>query len=127
MRPACGEGENAWDSALESRQGRTEEERTQCLSWGHSPQRADGLDPSLSPTQPSLPPSHSMVSDGTVAIFISLVMFIVPSKIPGLTQDPSKHLAWGWGGSPACRHIAFYHIWQEPAKPRGWGDLPRMW
>ncbi|XP_019502500.1 PREDICTED: solute carrier family 13 member 2 isoform X2 [Hipposideros armiger] len=33
---------------------------------------------------------ESAVSDGTVAIFISLIMFIVPSKIPGLTQDPEK-------------------------------------
>ncbi|KAK2493795.1 hypothetical protein MC885_021092 [Smutsia gigantea] len=33
---------------------------------------------------------NSMVSDGTVAIFISIIMFILPSKIPGLTQDPGK-------------------------------------
>ncbi|XP_006532711.1 solute carrier family 13 member 2 isoform X3 [Mus musculus] len=33
---------------------------------------------------------QSMVSDGTVAIFISLIMFIIPSKIPGLTEDPKK-------------------------------------
>ncbi|KAL6047573.1 hypothetical protein STEG23_007684, partial [Scotinomys teguina] len=33
---------------------------------------------------------QSMASDGTVAIFISLVMFIMPSKIPGLIQDPQK-------------------------------------
>lgn len=33
---------------------------------------------------------QSMASDGTVAIFISLVMFIIPSKIPGLMQDPKK-------------------------------------
>ncbi|XP_003416996.3 solute carrier family 13 member 2-like [Loxodonta africana] len=33
---------------------------------------------------------ESMLSDGTVAIFISIVMFIVPSKIPGLTQDPEN-------------------------------------
>ncbi|KAI5193442.1 solute carrier family 13 member 2 [Manis pentadactyla] len=33
---------------------------------------------------------NSMVSDGTVAIFISIIMFILPSKIPGLTQDPEK-------------------------------------
>ncbi|XP_045692811.1 solute carrier family 13 member 2 [Phyllostomus hastatus] len=32
----------------------------------------------------------SIVSDGTVAIFISIIMFIVPSEIPGLTQDPEK-------------------------------------
>ncbi|XP_077021411.1 solute carrier family 13 member 2 [Tamandua tetradactyla] len=32
----------------------------------------------------------SMVSDGTVAIFISVILFIVPSKIPGLTQDPGN-------------------------------------
>uniref|UniRef100_K9ILM2 Putative na+/dicarboxylate na+/tricarboxylate and phosphate transporter n=1 Tax=Desmodus rotundus TaxID=9430 RepID=K9ILM2_DESRO len=32
----------------------------------------------------------SIVSDGTVAIFISIIMFIMPSKIPGLTQDPGK-------------------------------------
>ncbi|XP_006184984.1 solute carrier family 13 member 2 [Camelus ferus] len=32
----------------------------------------------------------SMPSDGTVAIFIAVIMFIVPSKIPGLTQDPGK-------------------------------------
>ncbi|KAL1779570.1 solute carrier family 13 member 2 [Sigmodon hispidus] len=32
----------------------------------------------------------SMASDGTVAVFISLIMFIIPSKIPGLTQDPQK-------------------------------------
>ncbi|XP_037018801.2 solute carrier family 13 member 2 [Artibeus jamaicensis] len=33
---------------------------------------------------------NSIVSDGTVAIFIGLIMFIVPSKIPGLTQNPGK-------------------------------------
>ncbi|KAF5916135.1 hypothetical protein HPG69_003210 [Diceros bicornis minor] len=33
---------------------------------------------------------ESMVSDGTVAVFISIIMFIMPSKIPGLTQDPRK-------------------------------------
>ncbi|XP_054429178.1 solute carrier family 13 member 2 isoform X2 [Pteronotus mesoamericanus] len=33
---------------------------------------------------------ESIVSDGTVAIFISIIMFIVPSKIPGLTQDPGN-------------------------------------
>ncbi|KAM4843883.1 solute carrier family 13 member 2 isoform 2-T2 [Thomomys bottae] len=33
---------------------------------------------------------ESMASDGTVAIFISIIMFIMPSKIPGLTQDPDK-------------------------------------
>lgn len=33
---------------------------------------------------------ESMVSDGTVAIFISIIMFIMPSEIPGLTQDPNK-------------------------------------
>ncbi|XP_004450007.1 solute carrier family 13 member 2 isoform X2 [Dasypus novemcinctus] len=33
---------------------------------------------------------NSMVSDGTVAIFISILLFIVPSKIPGLTQDPEN-------------------------------------
>ncbi|XP_004385434.1 solute carrier family 13 member 2 [Trichechus manatus latirostris] len=33
---------------------------------------------------------ESMLSDGTVAIFISIIMFIVPSKIPGLTQDPEN-------------------------------------
>ncbi|XP_029783814.1 solute carrier family 13 member 2 [Suricata suricatta] len=33
---------------------------------------------------------ESMVSDGTVAIFIGIIMFLVPSKIPGLTQDPEK-------------------------------------
>nr|XP_044601666.1 solute carrier family 13 member 2 isoform X3 [Equus asinus] len=32
----------------------------------------------------------NMVSDGTVAIFIGIVLFIVPSKIPGLTQDPRE-------------------------------------
>ncbi|XP_045343906.1 solute carrier family 13 member 2 isoform X1 [Leopardus geoffroyi] len=32
----------------------------------------------------------SMASDGTVAIFIGIIMFLVPSKIPGLTQDPDK-------------------------------------
>lgn len=72
-------------------------------------------------------PLHSMVSDGTVAIFISLVMFILPSKIPGLTQDPSKHLPWGREGDPAapvCRYIALNHIWQEPAKFL-LGDLPK--
>lgn len=45
------------------------------------------------PVSPSPPfPARSMVSDGTVAIFISIIMFIMPSEIPGLTQDPSKHL-----------------------------------
>ncbi|XP_004605084.2 solute carrier family 13 member 2 [Sorex araneus] len=33
---------------------------------------------------------NSMVSDGTVAIFISIILFIVPSQIPGLTQDPAN-------------------------------------
>ncbi|XP_037350001.1 solute carrier family 13 member 2 [Talpa occidentalis] len=33
---------------------------------------------------------QSMVSDGTVAIFISIIFFIVPSKIPGLTEVPGK-------------------------------------
>nr|KAF6458819.1 hypothetical protein HJG63_017673 [Rousettus aegyptiacus] len=31
----------------------------------------------------------SLVSDGTVAIFVGMIMFIMPSKIPGLTQDPA--------------------------------------
>ncbi|XP_002748300.1 solute carrier family 13 member 2 [Callithrix jacchus] len=33
---------------------------------------------------------ESMLSDGTVAIFIGIIMFIVPSKFPGLTQDPEN-------------------------------------
>ncbi|KAG8520154.1 Solute carrier family 13 member 2 [Galemys pyrenaicus] len=33
---------------------------------------------------------ESIVSDGTVAIFISIILFIVPSKIPGLTEVPGK-------------------------------------
>lgn len=33
---------------------------------------------------------QSMASDGTVAIFISMILFIMPSKIPGLTQDPDN-------------------------------------
>ncbi|XP_075415731.1 solute carrier family 13 member 2 [Tenrec ecaudatus] len=33
---------------------------------------------------------ESMLSDGTVAIFIGIVLFIVPSKFPGLTQDPEN-------------------------------------
>ncbi|XP_028691968.2 solute carrier family 13 member 2 isoform X3 [Macaca mulatta] len=33
---------------------------------------------------------ESMVSDGTVAIFIGVIMFIIPSKFPGLTQDPEN-------------------------------------
>nr|XP_012805613.2 solute carrier family 13 member 2 [Jaculus jaculus] len=33
---------------------------------------------------------QSMASDGTVAIFISMIMFMMPSKIPGLTQDPEN-------------------------------------
>ncbi|XP_041521023.1 solute carrier family 13 member 2 [Microtus oregoni] len=33
---------------------------------------------------------QSLASDGTVAIFIGLIMFFIPSKIPGLTQDPNK-------------------------------------
>uniref|UniRef100_A0A8C4LVT3 Solute carrier family 13 member 2 n=1 Tax=Equus asinus asinus TaxID=83772 RepID=A0A8C4LVT3_EQUAS len=32
---------------------------------------------------------ESMVSDGTVAIFIGIVLFIVPSKIPGLKAPPA--------------------------------------
>ncbi|XP_037665960.1 solute carrier family 13 member 2 isoform X2 [Choloepus didactylus] len=32
----------------------------------------------------------SMVSDGTVAMVISMILFIMPSKIPGLTQDPGN-------------------------------------
>lgn len=105
-------GGTAGDSALESKErkagGKGVEEGT---GW-------PGLSPSmlmvgtfLCPLL-NLPfyPSHSMASDGTVAIFISLIMFIIPSKIPGLTQNPSKHMAWGWEGSPeapACRYIAY--------------------
>ncbi|XP_005402809.1 PREDICTED: solute carrier family 13 member 2 [Chinchilla lanigera] len=33
---------------------------------------------------------ESLPSDGTVAIFIGIILFIVPSKIPGLTQDPEN-------------------------------------
>lgn len=33
---------------------------------------------------------NSMASDGTVAIFIGIILFLVPSKIPGLTQDPEN-------------------------------------
>ncbi|XP_023039652.2 solute carrier family 13 member 2 isoform X3 [Piliocolobus tephrosceles] len=33
---------------------------------------------------------ESMVSDGTVAIFIGVIMFVMPSKFPGLTQDPEN-------------------------------------
>ncbi|XP_036197922.1 solute carrier family 13 member 2 isoform X1 [Myotis myotis] len=33
---------------------------------------------------------ESIVSDGTVAIFMGIIMFIVPSKIPGLTPNPEK-------------------------------------
>ncbi|XP_032176692.1 solute carrier family 13 member 2 isoform X1 [Mustela erminea] len=33
---------------------------------------------------------NSMASDGTVAIFIGVILFLVPSKIPGLTQDPEN-------------------------------------
>ncbi|XP_011523755.1 solute carrier family 13 member 2 isoform X4 [Homo sapiens] len=33
----------------------------------------------------------NMVSDGTVAIFIGIIMFIIPSKFPGLTQDPVEN------------------------------------
>uniref|UniRef100_A0A8C6C3Z3 Solute carrier family 13 member 2 n=1 Tax=Monodon monoceros TaxID=40151 RepID=A0A8C6C3Z3_MONMO len=33
---------------------------------------------------------NSMPSDGTVAILIGVILFIVPSKIPGLTQEPGK-------------------------------------
>lgn len=51
-----------------------------------------------------------MVSDGTVAIFISLLMFILPSKIPGLTQDPGKHLPRGWEGSPATPRPQVYSL-----------------
>ncbi|XP_036124932.1 solute carrier family 13 member 2 [Molossus molossus] len=36
------------------------------------------------------PNGASLVSDGTVAIFISIIMFMVPSKIPGLTRDPEN-------------------------------------
>uniref|UniRef100_A0A8C3W450 Solute carrier family 13 member 2 n=1 Tax=Catagonus wagneri TaxID=51154 RepID=A0A8C3W450_9CETA len=32
----------------------------------------------------------TMTSDGTVAMLIAVIMFIVPSKIPGLTQKPGK-------------------------------------
>nr|KAF6458822.1 hypothetical protein HJG63_017673 [Rousettus aegyptiacus] len=32
----------------------------------------------------------NLVSDGTVAIFVGMIMFIMPSKIPGLTQDPER-------------------------------------
>lgn len=64
-------------------------------------------------------PTHSMVSDGTVAIFISIIMFIVPSKIPGLTQDPGKHLdraRKGLWSAPAFSHVM--HLWQGSTKPR---------
>ncbi|XP_003469782.1 solute carrier family 13 member 2 [Cavia porcellus] len=33
---------------------------------------------------------ESMASDGTVAIFIGVILFIVPSEFPGLTQDPEN-------------------------------------
>ncbi|XP_045381340.1 solute carrier family 13 member 2 [Lemur catta] len=33
---------------------------------------------------------ESMVSDGTVAIFIGIILFIMPSDFPGLTQNPGK-------------------------------------
>ncbi|XP_064438257.1 solute carrier family 13 member 2 isoform X1 [Mirounga angustirostris] len=33
---------------------------------------------------------NSMASDGTVAIFIGIILFLVPSKIPGLTPDPEN-------------------------------------
>ncbi|XP_020043991.1 solute carrier family 13 member 2 isoform X1 [Castor canadensis] len=33
---------------------------------------------------------QSMASDGTVAIFISIILFIIPSEFPGLIQDPEK-------------------------------------
>lgn len=35
-----------------------------------------------------------MASDATVAIFIGIILFLVPSDIPGLTQDPGKNLDW---------------------------------
>lgn len=76
----------------------------------------------------SLPshPFHSMASDGTVAILISLVMFIIPSKIPGLIQDPSKHLPWGWGGSPAaCLQVYSLQPHLAGASKAPLGDLPK--
>ncbi|KAM6174218.1 solute carrier family 13 member 2 [Erethizon dorsatum] len=33
---------------------------------------------------------ESIASDGTVAMLIGIILFIVPSKIPGLTQDPEN-------------------------------------
>uniref|UniRef100_A0A452U6J2 Solute carrier family 13 member 2 n=1 Tax=Ursus maritimus TaxID=29073 RepID=A0A452U6J2_URSMA len=33
---------------------------------------------------------NSMASDATVAIFIGVILFLVPSDIPGLTQDPEN-------------------------------------
>ncbi|XP_006891137.1 PREDICTED: solute carrier family 13 member 2 [Elephantulus edwardii] len=33
---------------------------------------------------------QSMLSDGTVSLFIGIIMFIVPSKFPGLIQDPEN-------------------------------------
>lgn len=49
-----------------------------------------------SPEPLCLTPLHpcSLVSDGTVAIFVGMIMFIMPSKIPGLTQDPGKYMDW---------------------------------
>jgi hypothetical protein len=46
-----------------------------------------------------------MASDGTVAIFISIILFIIPSEFPGLIQDPGKHLAWGRERSPGIPYV----------------------
>uniref|UniRef100_A0A452R8M8 Solute carrier family 13 member 2 n=1 Tax=Ursus americanus TaxID=9643 RepID=A0A452R8M8_URSAM len=47
---------------------------------------------------------NSMASDATVAIFIGVILFLVPSDIPGLTQDPGKNLDWAGRG-----------LWAAPA------------
>lgn len=68
---------------------------------------------------PSLPPPCSIVSDGTVAIFMGIIMFIVPSKIPGLTQNPGKTWAGAGKGLRAATSASstiFGRIRQSPER-----------
>lgn len=59
-----------------------------------------------------------MVSDGTVAIFIGIIMFLMPSEIPGLTQDPGKYMDWS-RKKPSRQPLfsgvkcTFDYAWQE--------------
>lgn len=71
-----------------------------------------------------------MASDATVAIFIGVILFLVPSDIPGLTQDPGKNLDWAGRGlwaAPAFQHGMFLqpHLTGIVKAQRDWDDLSR--